>query len=415
MTPRDGSHPAVIATTGAVDVAAERMRTVGATRSHHLNAAGSALPSVSVVDTVVQHLRLEEAIGGYEAAAVVRDRLDAIYDSAAALIGARASEIALFDSASTGLRVLLDALRPAAGSRIVAASTTYVSHALHLMTLAREREVELVLAPVDDRGCVDLEALDAMLADGRPTTVTVSHVPTSSGLTEPVAAIGAITRRHGAVYILDATQSVGHLAVDVDAVGCDILVTTGRKFLRAPRGTGFAYVSASLMERLAPTAPDVRGAQWSSPLAWELTQSARRYESWEAAVSARLGLGVAVDEALSRGILPTQAHLREGGRTLRAQLATIPGVRVADPEGADSAIVTFDIVGVVSPLVVDALSRRSVRVVSVPATHGQWDLGARGLDAVVRASLHVYNDESDVDALVDAVTAVASDAAGGAA
>jgi selenocysteine lyase/cysteine desulfurase len=415
MTPRDGSQPAVIATTDAVDVAAERMRTVGATRSHHLNAAGSALPSVTVVDTVVQHLRLEEAIGGYEAAAVVRERVDAIYDSTAALIGAHASEIALFDSASTGLRVLLDALRPAAGSRIIAASTTYVSHALHLMTLSREHQVELVLAPVDDRGCVDLEALDAMLADGRPTIVTVSHVPTSSGLIEPVEAIGEVTRRHGAVYILDATQSVGHLAVDVAAVGCDILVTTGRKFLRAPRGTGFAYIAAPMMKRLAPTAPDVRGAQWSSPLEWELTSSARRYETWEAAVAARLGLGVAVDEVLARGILRTQDHLRTSGRTVRAALEAIPGVRLADPAGADSAIVTFDVGGVVAPVVVEALSRRSVRVVSVPATHGQWDLGARGLDAVVRASLHVYNDDSDIAALADAVAAVAADAADGAA
>lgn len=396
----------------AIDVVAERARTVGASLSHHFNAAGAALPSTAVVSAVVDHLRLEERLGGYEAATLMRDRSDAVYDSAAALIGASAPEIAIFDSASTGLRVLMDALRPARGERIVASSTTYVSHALQLMTIAREQDVELVVAPVDEHGRMDVAALDALLADGRPTVLTVSHIPTSSGLTEPVERIGEVSRRRGVTYILDATQSVGHLAVDVDAIGCDALVTTGRKFLRGPRGTGFAYIRSALLERLIPTAPDVRGAKWTGMTDWELTPSARRFETWESSVAARLGLGVALREAIERGPTETESWLLERALLLRRSLSLISGVSVVDPEGSTSALVTFVIDGVSASEAVEALARINVRVVAVPDTHGQWDLGARAIPSVVRASIHVYNDDADLDALLAAVEGV-SPASGG--
>lgn len=392
----------------AIDVGAERARTAGSTLTSHFNAAGAALPTHAVVAAVVDHLRLEEQKGGYEAAAERRADLDAVYASAAELVGAATAEIALFDSASTGLRILLDALRPAAGQRIIASSSTYVSHALHLMSLARERGIDLVIAPYDEHRRVDVPALEALLSDGVPSIVTVAHVPTSSGLVEPAAQIGAVVQRYGGTYILDATQSVGHLAVDVREIGCDVLVTTGRKFLRAPRGTGFAYVRDTLLERLLPIAPDVRGAHWTSSAHWELVPSARRYETWEGPLAARLGLGVALDEAAARGIPETEEWLVETGARLRTALTEIDGVTVADPTGSASALVTFVIDGVAAADAVVQLARRGVRVVSVPATHGQWDLGDRGVPAVVRASAHVYNDDSDIAALVDGVAAIAT-------
>lgn len=394
-----------------IDVAEERRRTEGAALTPHFNAAGAALPSHSVVSTVVDHLRLEEQRGGYEAAAERRDRLDDVYRSAATLVGATAAEIALFDSASTGLRVLFDALRPERGQRIVASSSTYVSHALHLMSTARERGVDLVVVPHDEHRRVDLAALETLLSDGIPSIVTIAHVPTSSGLVEPVERIGGIVKRYGGTYLLDATQSVGHLDVDVDTIGCDVMVTTGRKFLRAPRGTGFAYVRGSLLERLLPTAPDVRGARWTSVSTWDVDASARRFETWEGAIAARLGLGAALDETIQRGVAATEEWLVAAGRRLRAALSDIPGVTVADPDGTASAIVTFVIDGVASADAVVALARRGVRVVSVPATHGQWDLGDRGVPAVVRASPHVYNHDDDMTALLTGVAEISRGAA----
>lgn len=393
-----------------IDVAAERRRTAGSTRASHFNAAGSALTSVGIVTAVVDHLRREELRGGYEAATEVAAHVEAVYESAATVIGAQPHEIALIDSASTGLRTIVDALRILPGQRIIASTSTYVSHALHLMSVARERDIPLVIAPADERRRVDLGALEDILSDGIPTIVSIAHIPTSSGLVEPIVEIGALVRRFGGTYILDATQSVGHLEIDVTQIGCDVLVTTGRKFLRAPRGTGFAYVSSALCAVLEPIAPDVRGARWTSSDGWDLVASARRFETWESSVAGRLGLGVALDEALARGVKATEEWLIATSAELRASLASIGGVRVTDPPGSESAIITFEIDGWDPARTVRELAERDVRVVSVPATHGQWDLGDRGITSVVRASPHVYNDSTDVEALLDGVASVAGSA-----
>ncbi|WP_165949661.1 aminotransferase class V-fold PLP-dependent enzyme [Micromonospora sp. KC207] len=390
-----------------VDVARERAQTVGVRHAHHLNSAGSALPTVAVVDEVVAHLRREETEGGYEAAAAVSGRIEELYATAARLIGARPEEIALADSASTGMRVIVDALRLNATARILVARSTYVSHALHLLSLAHETGAKLLVLPSGSDGAVDLDRLGRMLTGGPRDIVCVAQVPTSSGLVEPVRDIGALTRRSGAAYLLDATQSVGQLRIDVDEIGCDALVTTGRKFLRAPRGTGFAYMRSDFFERLTPVAPDVRGAVWTGTRQWSLSPTARRFETWESSVAGRLGLGVALTQLLDRGINVTEAYLASTGARLRRGLAAIDGVTVRDPAASPSGIVTFTVDGLGSDLVSRRLAVRGVRTVSVPASHGQWDLGLRGVPAVVRASVHVYNDDADHDALLGAVAEIA--------
>ena len=385
-----------------IDVTAERERTAGCRTGHHLNAAGAALPPREVVDTVVDHLRREELEGGYEAAAAERDRLETVYERAATLVGAAPDEIALLDSASTGLRVIVDALRLGPDDTVVMSRSAYVSHALHLMAIARERGVRLEVIDSTPTGEIDLDMLDEVLGRVPGPVVCPAHVPTSSGLVEPVADIGKLAAAHGARYVLDATQSVGQLPVDVDEIGCDALVTTGRKFLRGPRGTAFLYVRRRLFEALEPTAPDVRGSTWTGERSWSVADSARRFEVWESFVAGRLGLGVAIDQAIARGIDASAGYIIWLAARLRDGLAGVDGVMVVDPPAARSGIVTFVVDGFEPRVVVDELAARQVRVVSVPASHAHWDLGARGHDAVVRASVHVYNDVADIEALIGA-------------
>jgi selenocysteine lyase/cysteine desulfurase len=306
------------------------------------------------------------------------------------------------------MRQLLDALRLGAGRRVIVSRSTYVSQALQLLTLRAEAGIDLVIVPNDESGSIDLDALDKALAGTAEAVVCVAHIPTSSGIIEPVSQIGKLVARHGGIFVLDATQSVGQLEIDVQKIGCDVLVTTGRKFLRAPRGTGLAYVSRSLLARLVPVAPDVRAASWTGETDWELERSARMLESWEHSVAGRIGLGVALGQALERGMAATSDYVQLLARQVRDRLAQVPGVVVTDPVAATSAIVTFRLPDVPDSVVYDYLKERNIYTISIPAAHAQWDLGARGLPSVVRASVHVYNDTADVDALVSAVIEIAT-------
>jgi selenocysteine lyase/cysteine desulfurase/glycine/D-amino acid oxidase-like deaminating enzyme len=394
---------------GEVDVAAERARTPGATTGHHFNAAGAALPAAGTVETVVAHLELESSIGGYEAAWQAAPRLEGVYRLAAAALGAKADEIALVESATAGWQRAVAALRLRPGDRVLAARSSYVSSALQLLSLERETGIRVEVLEVAADGGVDLESLDRSLRSGPVALVTAAHVPTSSGLVEPVDEIGALCRREGVPFLLDATQSLGQLEVDVHRIGCDLLVSTGRKFLRGPRGTGLLYASAAMAGRLAPVYPDVRGASWTREREWVVAPGARRFELWEAAHALRLGLGAALADLAALGAPAVAARLAALGGRVRAELSHVDGVRVVDPPAAGGGIVTFAVPGTPAERVRDALAARGVHLVTVPASHGRWDLAARDLPAVLRASVQVYNDDADVYALVEAVREITSE------
>jgi cysteine desulfurase/selenocysteine lyase len=365
----------------------------------HLNAAGAALPTELVLDTVVAQLRLEARLGGYDAANARQRDLQGVYDGVGRLLGVQPDDVALVESATVGWQRLLDAMRLRSGARVIATRSTYVSMALSLLELERTRGITVDLLPCDRTGGVDLDALARALE--RPAAfVTTSHVPTSSGLIEPVAAIGALARAAGTPFVLDATQSVGQLRVDAQLIGADAIFATGRKFLRAPRGTGFLYVSPAMRAGLRPLNPDVRGAEWLSADGYELADTSKRFETWEASQALRLGLGAALGQLEEAGIDAVSARIGGLARTMRERLAAVPGVEMVDPPAADgSGIVTFVVGGEDPRETVARLARARIHLLAVPAAHGQWDLGARGLSRVVRASVHLYNDESDVDAV----------------
>jgi cysteine desulfurase / selenocysteine lyase len=390
-----------------IDIGVERARTPGVRDAHHLNAAGAALPSARTLAATLEHLYLESRMGGYEAAGAAGPRLDAVYTLAAGLLGARPDEIALTESATVGWQRAVDALRLGPGDRVLVSRSGYVSCALQLLALERDRGIVVELLPDGEDGALDLEALRSALDSGPTALLAVTHIPTSSGLVEPVAEAGCLARAAGVTYLLDATQSVGHLPVDVREIGCDLLVATGRKYLRGPRGTGLLYVRSKLLERLEPQAPDVRGATWTADRAWSLDATARRFETWEASHALRLGLGVALAEAQALGIDAISEHLVARGARLRATLAGTPGVTVTDPPAARGALVTFLVDGAEPRDVALALAERAVQLVSIPARHGRWDLAGRDLAAVVRAAPHVYTSDGDLDALLEGVADIA--------
>jgi selenocysteine lyase/cysteine desulfurase len=215
-----------------------------------------------------------------------------------------------------------------------------------------------------------------------------------------------VTRAAGVPVILDACQSAGQLPLNVEELGCDVLSATGRKFLRGPRGTGFLYVRRGLLERLEPPLLDGHAAEWLESGEYRIRADARRFENWESFTAGKLGLAAAVEYALAIGLEPIRDRVQELAARLRERLREVPGVTVRDRGRELAAIVTFTREGRSAREIKQALAAARVNVSVSDAGWSRLDLGARGLDAVVRASVHYFNDDDDLERLVRVVASL---------
>jgi selenocysteine lyase/cysteine desulfurase len=385
-----------------IDLARVRADTPGVDHVVHFNNAGASLPPRQVVDAVVEHLRREAEIGGYEAAAEREDRWERTYDAIAQLIGAERDEIAVIENATRAWDMAFYAFPFGTGDRILTGHAEYASNWIALQQVANRTGASVEVVPDDEHGQIDVAALGRMI-DDRVKLVSLVHVPMTTGLVNPAAEVGRVTRAAGVPLLLDATQSVGQLPVDVNEIGCDILATTGRKFLRGPRGTGFLYVRRELIGELEPPFLDLHSAEWRSDGSYRIRDDARRFENWETYFAGKIGLGVAADYAYELGIDAIWARLQQLAGRLREGLSALDGVSVRDQGRTRAAIVTFTVDGVSAEAVRRALAAERINV-NVQVKQWAWlDLGKRGLDEVVRSSVHYYNTEEEVDVLVDAV------------
>lgn len=377
-------------------LAALREETPGCEKRIHFNNAGASLTPHPVHAAVTRHLALECEIGGYEAEDRENEKLAGLYTSFARLLRVKASEIAYVENATRAWDMAFYALPLKPGDRIVTHASEYASNYLAFLHQARRRGLEIDVAPSDPSGQIDVEGLEALISE-RTRLIAITHVPTQGGLINPAEAVGAIARKHGVWYLLDACQSIGQLDVDLPKIGCHIATGTGRKFLRGPRGTGFLYVSDEIVDELDPPFIDLHAATWTSENDFELAAGARRFENWESYVAGRIGLAAAVDYALSIGLPQIEARTLDLGRRLRERLDTIPSVRVHDQGERRCGIVTFDKASVRAPDLAAALNARGCNISVAWASSARLDLGRRGLSALGRASVHYFNTEEEIE------------------
>ena len=286
-----------------------------------------------------------------------------------------------------------------AGDAIVLTEMEHHSNLVPWQILAQERGVELRFIPVTGGGELDLAALPGLLADGRVKLVGVVHISNVLGTVNPVAEIARQVHAAQALLLLDASQSVPHCPVDVQALGCDFMAFTGHKLL-GPTGIGALWARRALLEAMPPflgggemiREVKLTGSQWNE-LPW-------KFEAGTMAIAEAVGFGAAIDYLESLGMEHVFAHDKALAAATMERLREVPDLTILGPPAAKRGGVVAFTLGTIHPHdVATVLDDEGVAVRA--GHHCAMPLHEKlGVPASARASFHCYTVPAEIDALV---------------
>lgn len=383
-----------------------RRETPGCQTKIHFNNAGASLVPEPVLRATMEYLSLEAVTGGYETADLRADAIKGFYTSLASLLHTQPANISFQSSATSAFAIALSCIPFNSDDKILIAAEDYISNQIAFLSLQKRFGVELIRANSLPEGGVDVDHMRQLMDKHKPKLVSLTHVPTNTGLIQPVEAVGALCRDRNILYLVDACQSVGQMPLDVSKIHCDFLSGTFRKFLRGPRGTGFLFTSDRILEgNFEPLFIDMRGADWTSANAYAARQDSRRFEEWEMPYALLVGCATAVDYALNVGLETIRDRNADLGNGIRSKITGL-GLRLLDRGHKLSSIITVQIPGKESGYVLNNLRKRNINTSIAQHSSAILDFDAKGVTWALRISPHYYNTEEEASTLIQALREV---------
>jgi len=383
-----------------------RKETKGTTKKIHFNNAGTSLPPDIVLSTVIDYLQEEAVSGGYETEARYQEQLDNTYSLIARLIKASPDEIAIVENASQAWGLAFNGIGFKKDDVIITSEMEYVTNLIGFLNVQKTHGVSIRVVPNNADGNFSLPELEAAITP-QTRLIAITHIASGAGGMTPIVEIGRIARKHQILYLVDACQTVGQVPIDVEAIGCDILSVTGRKYLRAPRGTGFLYVRKKVQKELSPFFMDGHTAHLISEKDFVVREDGKRFELYEKNRALTLGLAKAIEYALNIGVDRIWSRIQLLAGSLRQQLKSLGFVTVHDIGQHQCGIVTFSVNGLDSKEVKTRLTQRDINVSIGKAESTLLYMNKNHLSSFIRASVHYYNTEEEIKALCDALTEIA--------
>ena len=402
--------------TGApIDVGALRRdfpilaRTVHGAPLVYLDSAATSQKPRPVLDAMEAYYRETNANvhrGVYELAAEATERYEAGRHAVADLVGAPRDCTILTKNASEAINLVAWAWgvrELAEGDEIVVTEMEHHSNIVPWQIVAGITGATVRFAPITPDGELDLDALRSLIGP-RTRMVAVVHTSNVLGTINPVDQVARMAHEHGALCLVDASQSVPHMPVDFAALGCDLMAFTGPKML-GPTGIGVLVGRRSLLESMEPflgggemiSNVTTTGSTWAD-LPW-------KFEAGTPPIAEAVGLGAAARYLDALGMDAVRAHEREMAAYMLDALAEVPGIVVYGPRDPDrrGALVSFSLPDIHPHDVAQLVDREGV---CVRAGHhcAKPLMRVLGVGATARASAYVYNTPDEIDHLVRALS-----------
>lgn len=378
-----------------------RQQTTGCSNKIFLNSAGSSLVNDQVTDVMVTYLQSEAQMGGYALAKEFEAEIHEFYIQAAILLNCSPENIAYTSSATDAYAKALSSINFEDGDVILTTDDDYISNQLCFLSLKKKYGIILLRAENLPNGDLDLDVFENLVREHRPKLVALTHIPTNSGLVQPAEEVGQICKKYEVLYLLDACQSVGQLAVDVAKIGCDFLTATGRKFLRGPRGTGLLYVSnGALSKQMVPLIFDMQGADWIGIDEYKLAPTARRFEFWESSIAGKIGFATALKYLNGLGITNVEQYNTGLMKEFRRRMEQVKGLHLHDRGSRLSNILSFTTDNRSIEQTAQLLRDNDVYFSLSFRNFALIDFMKKDLDGIIRFSPHYFNTTEELEKVI---------------
>lgn len=369
--------------------------------SYYLNNAGAGLMSRETINAIKSHLDKEVEYGAYQAAKSSKKQMDEFYLAAARAVNATsASEIAFTDSASRGWSLIVFGSQLNPGDKIVTLSSEFGTNLITLFDYAEKIGAECQVVKCSPNGDFDIDAIEKAVKDGA-NMIAMSHAVAHGSIINPVYDVGEIANKYNVTFLVDGCQALGQLPVDVQKMNCDAYVTTGRKWIRGPRGTGFIYVRSR--SKLRSPQLDLAGADLvlgadQRVLGLKVRDDARQFELWERSVASMLGLGVALKQLLEVGIEKISPKLIEFSNLIRRSIESNNNLVLIGKVESESGVASFYLR---NPEDEESIVEKFENSGLLISTMHDWDcplhFPAGGANIIFRLSPHYYTNEQAVN------------------
>jgi len=396
-------------TTSALDVRADfpiMSREIEGRPLIYLDSAATSQKPAAVIDAMDDYYRHSNANvhrGVYRLAQEATDLFEGARARVAAFSGGETATTIFTRNATEAINLVAYAWgreHVGAGDVVLITQMEHHSNIVPWQLLCQETGAELRYLDVSDDGTLSLDQLDEELAGGRVKLAAFAHISNVLGTINPVAEMAARVRAAGATSLIDGSQGVPQLPVDVGAIDADFYAWTGHKAL-GPTGIGVLHGRRDVLEAMRPflgggdmiRTVDFQESTWND-LPW-------KFEAGTSMIAEAVGLGVAIDYLSSLGMDRVRAHEHQLTTYALERLAEVESLRVIGPPDADGrgGVISFELEGVHPHDVAELLDRDNVCIRA--GHHCAMPLMRRlGVPATARASFGPYNTRADVDALV---------------
>lgn len=377
-------------------------------RLAYLDSTATAQKPLAVLDAMDRYYRTINANvhrGVYQISEAATEAYEGTRRTIGRFIGAKSTKEIIFTrNATEAINLVAHSWGRAnlqAGDRILLTVSEHHSNLVPWQLLATQIGLELDFIELDDQGRLDLSNLDQLLTE-RTKLVAMTHMSNVLGTINPVERVIAAAKQVGALVLMDGAQSVPHIPVNVQALGCDFLAFSGHKMC-GPTGIGVLWARRELLEAMPPfmgggdmiKRVGLRESSWND-LPW-------KFEAGTPAIAEAIGLGAAIDFLNELGMQAIHERERQLTHYAWDKLSAIDGLTIFGPPAAErGGLLSFTLAGVHAHDVAAILDTQGIAVrAGHHCTHPLHDIF--GVPATVRASFYLYTLEEEIDRLAEAL------------